>query len=287
MHHSVRARFVILCAVALFPGRALAEVTDSTRETPACEAKIDASPRDTKAPVRPLASDAESRRAAREALKREIASFGMVALVRASLDASPLAASPFHDASPAPVTSADAAHAQMWRGVIEDAVGAGDLRLSSTGDGVPPIVAASGNVVRTVGGGNGIDDVDTFAHRERQESHVTTAPERRDQSDGTGRVTVGERIQRIIRGNFGPFDACYERGLHDDPSLKGRVAVKVTIDGTGAVTTAVDAGSDLPDAAVVSCVVRSFATLAFPATGREITVVYPLTLRPAERGARE
>jgi hypothetical protein len=175
----------------------------------------------------------------------------------------------------------------MWRGVIEDAIGAGALRLTSTGDGVPASVRGSGSV-RTVGGGQGIADVDAFAHRGTlPATHAVTAPEHRDDSDGTGRVAVGERIQRIIRGNFGPFDVCYERGLEDDPSLEGRVAVKLTIDGAGAVTTAVDAGSDLPDAGVVACVVRSFATLAFPATGKEITVVYPLTLRPAEKRTRE
>jgi hypothetical protein len=278
MHVSIRTRVSIVCAVACFSGRAFAEVTNTTREIPEHESAIAAKARGTKAPPREPTSDAESRRA-REALKREIASFGMVALVKAALDAAPPATTWDRHASLA-------SHAAMWRGVIDDAVGTGELRLSSTGDGVPAAAGDASRNVRTIGGGEGVADVDAFAHQSLV-SHAPSAPERHDESDGTGRFTVGERIQRIIRGNFGPFDVCYERGLRDDPSLKGRVAVKLTIDGTGAVATVVDAGSDLPDARVVSCVVRSFATLAFPATGKVVTVVYPLTLRPADKRSGE
>ncbi|WP_437308052.1 AgmX/PglI C-terminal domain-containing protein [Sorangium sp. So ce388] len=90
-----------------------------------------------------------------------------------------------------------------------------------------------------------------------------------------------EVIQRIVRQSFGRFRLCYEEGLRRDASLQGRVAVHFTIDPSGAVANARDGGSDLPDGAVVSCVVRAFDALSFPAPeGGSVTVVYPLQFAP-------
>jgi hypothetical protein len=93
-----------------------------------------------------------------------------------------------------------------------------------------------------------------------------------------GTVTVRgdlptEVIQRIVRQNFGRFRLCYEVALRTNPTLDGRVSVKFVIDRTGAVTTASDGGSDLPDAGVVQCVVRSFSSLSFPSPSSGIVVV--------------
>ncbi|WP_438008204.1 AgmX/PglI C-terminal domain-containing protein [Sorangium sp. So ce321] len=90
-----------------------------------------------------------------------------------------------------------------------------------------------------------------------------------------------EVVQRIVRQSFGRFRLCYEEGLRRDARLQGRVAVHFTIDPSGAVANARDGGSDLPDAAVVSCVVRAFPALSFPAPeGGSIHVVYPLQFAP-------
>ncbi|WP_437779272.1 AgmX/PglI C-terminal domain-containing protein [Sorangium sp. So ce1097] len=95
-----------------------------------------------------------------------------------------------------------------------------------------------------------------------------------------------EVIQRIVRQNFGRFRLCYERGLQRSASLQGRIAVRFTIDRSGAVAKARDGGSDLPDGAVVSCVVRSFHALSFPAPeGGTVDVVYPLLLAPPDGAA--
>jgi hypothetical protein len=88
-------------------------------------------------------------------------------------------------------------------------------------------------------------------------------------------------IQRIVRQNFGRFRLCYESGLRTKPTLQGRVAVKFVIDETGAVKSAQDGGSDLPDPHVVSCVVRGFGNLSFPQPeGGVVTVVYPIIFDP-------
>ena len=102
-----------------------------------------------------------------------------------------------------------------------------------------------------------------------------------------GATTVNGRlapevIQRIVRQNFGRFRLCYEDGLRKNALLEGRIAVKFVIDGTGAVQSVVDGGSDLPDSSVVACVVRAFDSLAFPQPegGGIVTVVYPIILAP-------
>jgi hypothetical protein len=86
-----------------------------------------------------------------------------------------------------------------------------------------------------------------------------------------------EAVQRVVRANAGRYRACYEAGLARNPSLEGRVAVKFVIDRSGAVAVAQDGGSDLPDAGVVACVVRSVLGLSFPSPeGGVVTVTYPL-----------
>ena len=83
--------------------------------------------------------------------------------------------------------------------------------------------------------------------------------------------------------NHGRFRACYESGLAHNPALAGRVEVRFVIARDGAVTIANDTGSDLPDASVRQCIVRSFLTLSFPAPGDgAVTVTYPIALNASD-----
>jgi outer membrane biosynthesis protein TonB len=113
--------------------------------------------------------------------------------------------------------------------------------------------------------------------------HVPTAKmPRQGNPEINGRLPP-EVIQRIVRQNFGRFRNCYESSLRTNPSLQGRVAVKFVIGRDGAVTTASDGGSDLPDQSVIQCVTRSFTNLSFPSPeGGLVTVVYPLIFNPAD-----
>lgn len=98
----------------------------------------------------------------------------------------------------------------------------------------------------------------------------------------TGRLPK-EVVSRIVRQNFGRFRNCYEQGLRTNPLLKGRVLVKFVIDEKGLVRTAADGGSDLPEKAVVACVLRAFANLSFPAPeSGTVSVDYPLVFAPAD-----
>lgn len=93
-----------------------------------------------------------------------------------------------------------------------------------------------------------------------------------------------ELIQRTVRQNFGRFRLCYENGLRANPNLAGRVSVRFVIGRDGAVMSASNGGSDLPDAGVVSCVVSAFRGLQFQ-QGEDAsvaTVVYPIVFSPAK-----
>ncbi len=123
---------------------------------------------------------------------------------------------------------------------------------------------------------------------------TVTIPEDTRPSRGRGpRVRMGavsvsgrlppEVIQRIVRQNFGRFRLCYENGLRNNPNLQGRVGVRFVIGRDGAVSNVRNGGSDLPDGAVVSCVVRSFQSLNFPQPeGGIVTVVYPVMFSPGD-----
>jgi hypothetical protein len=91
-----------------------------------------------------------------------------------------------------------------------------------------------------------------------------------------------EVVARVVRQNQSHVTACYQNGLRSNPNLQGRVVVKFVIDPSGAVKTASDGGSDLPDPQVVQCIVRAVKdNLTFPQPeGGVVTVVYPLTLSP-------
>jgi hypothetical protein len=90
-----------------------------------------------------------------------------------------------------------------------------------------------------------------------------------------------EVIQAVVRAEYNRFRTCYREGLSRDPRLRGRVSARFTIQQSGLVARVGDAGSDLPDATVVSCVLNVFTTLRFPRpVGGTVAVVYPVMLEP-------
>ena len=216
----------------------------------------------------------------REALKREIASFGLVALVEASLrDDKPPARSEW-----APGHPRVAARADMWTASIDDAIGPGGLALSSTGDDPGPASGIALDRIASIGHGDGLDDVSAFdgGMGHVPGTHTPRAPMPRDASLARSRIPP-ETIQRVVHQSFGRLRICYESALRRAPRLAGRIAVKFTIDPTGAVSVASDGGSDLHDDGVVSCVVRGFASLTFPPfNSGVVTVIYPLAFTPGD-----
>jgi hypothetical protein len=110
-----------------------------------------------------------------------------------------------------------------------------------------------------------------------------------------GRTQVSGRlpwevVRRIVRKSYGDLRTCYEAGLVKSPSLKGHLTMKLVIDiapgppaelRSGVLTEAVKTDSDLPDAAMVDCVVGVFRRMEFPEPeSGSVTVLFPLSFAP-------
>ena len=194
-------------------------------------------------------------------------------------------------AAPDTLPADPAARGNMWGADIGDAFGAGGLGLSGIGEGGGGTGEGIGlGSIGTLGHGSGTGSGQGFGsgHGRLSGSHRTSPPSVRM---GAVRVTgpgtlPPEVIQRIVRQNFGRFRLCYENGLRQNPNLQGRVVTRFVIDRTGGIASVRNDGSDLPDAGVVNCIVRSFQGFSFPEPERgNVTVVFPIMLSPDGGGS--
>lgn len=221
---------------------------------------------------------------ARQAALREARDFGMIGLLNAGAAGDPNAPTAPWGRDTSSGMDDVSARGNMWGDEIGDAFGAGGLGLSGIGEGGGGRGEGIGlGNIGTLGHGAGTGSGQGFGagHGRLGGSHKTKAPSVR-----MGATTVNGRlppevIQRIVRQNFGRFRMCYEQGLSRNPNLEGRVGVRFVIGRDGAVSTAGNGGSDLPDKGVVSCVVSAFYGLSFPQPeGGIVTVVYPIMFSP-------
>jgi hypothetical protein len=221
---------------------------------------------------------------ARQAALREAAEFGIIGLLNAGAGGDPNAPTAPWGRDDSSGADSVSARGNMWGADIGDAFGAGGLGLSGIGEGGGGRGEGIGlGSIGTLGHGSGTGSGQGFGsgHGRLGGDHKTKPPQVR-----MGATTVSGRlppevIQRIVRQNFGRFRLCYENGLKNNPSLQGRVSVRFVIGRDGAVGSVGNGGSDLPDSAVVNCVVRSFSGLSFPQPeGGIVTVVYPISFAP-------
>jgi hypothetical protein len=173
---------------------------------------------------------------------------------------------------------------KMWGDAIGESFGVAGISLSGVGEGG----GGNGNTL-----GNVLDHVHTDAsmgmgygnaHGHLAGTHTSTIVCHLTYSTPISCTRMApEVIQRVVRTNEGRFRACYIDGLKRDPKLAGRVVTKFVIGRDGLVQTATDAGSDLPDARVVSCVAHAFTALEFPESPDGVaTVTYPFDMQPSE-----
>lgn len=88
------------------------------------------------------------------------------------------------------------------------------------------------------------------------------------------------KTQAIVRGHLPEIQRCYERGRMDDPDLKGRVTVRITISAIGAVSAARIDSSTLGNGGVEGCILNAVQTWKFPAPiGGSAVISYPFNLR--------
>ena len=86
-------------------------------------------------------------------------------------------------------------------------------------------------------------------------------------------------IRRSLLQNHGRVRACYKVGLAKNPKLFGHVKTRLTLETSGNVSKAEDAGSSLLDSAVVDCIVKAAPTF-FPKASDVVTITYTYSLRP-------
>jgi hypothetical protein len=86
-------------------------------------------------------------------------------------------------------------------------------------------------------------------------------------------------IRRLLLQSYGRYRRCYEAGLARDPALSGSVTTRFVIQKDGSISSQADAGSDLPDEAVVRCIVN-VPVGVMPRSEDVVTVIYTLALYP-------
>jgi hypothetical protein len=180
------------------------------------------------------------------------------------------------------------ANGNMWGDELGEASGTNGLYLSGIGEGGGGKFqgVGVGNISTIFSGSGTCDSGDcsglASSTGRLSKGHKVGSP----RLSGVGSSVSGrlppEVVQRVVRQNFGRFRMCYEQGLRNNPNLAGRVSIAFTIGRDGSVGSAQNAGSDLPDAAVVSCVQSSFRALSFPAPDAGIVkVTYPIAFSPS------
>lgn len=193
---------------------------------------------------------------------------------------------PEAEAKPTDAAKRKAPDGNTWGDEIGDTFGAGGLGLAGVGEGGGGKGEGIGlGSIGTLGKGAGTGTGQGFGsgHGRLGGAHAATTPTvRMGATQVTGKLPP-EVVQRIVRQNFGRFRLCYEQGLTRNPNLEGRVGVRFVIDEQGGVANATNAGSDLPDAGAVACVVAAFNGLSFPQPeGGKVTVVYPILFAPGD-----
>src|SRR5690606_9630248 len=204
---------------------------------------------------------------ARQAALREAAEFGMIGLLNTGAAGDPNAPTPPWGRETALGMGSVSAIGSTWGDEIGVAYGAGGLGLSGIGEGGGGRGEGIGlGSIGTLGHGAGTGTGQGFGagHGRLGGSHKTRAPKVRMGATSVSGRLPPEVIQRIVRQNYGRFRMCYEQGLSRNPNLEGRVAARFVIGRDGSVSNASIGGSDLPDSAVVSCVVSAFYGLSFP-----------------------
>ncbi len=223
---------------------------------------------------------------AKQAALQEAAQFGMIGLISTMGGGDPNAPTAPWGREESSGQDEKSARGNMFGDTIGDSFGAGGLGLSGVGEGGGG--RGEGIGLGNFGGlghgaGTGTGQGIGSGRGRLGGGHQVKAPRIREGATSVNGRLPPEVIQRIVRQNFGRFRLCYENGMRNNPNLQGRVTVKFVIDRSGAVAMTADGGSDIPDAAVVGCVVRGFGNLSFPQPeGGMVTVVYPIMFNPGD-----
>ena len=98
---------------------------------------------------------------------------------------------------------------------------------------------------------------------------------------GAGQFDQGQ-VTRRIRARRRAFQACYERSLRNNPTLRGKVTVQFSIQPTGTVSGARATENTTGDAGMASCVVGVVRRLRWNPgpEGGSVSYRYPFVFAP-------
>ncbi len=80
----------------------------------------------------------------------------------------------------------------------------------------------------------------------------------------TGHFADEKKVKHVLAQNHGAMKNCYERALRRDPSLRGRVMLKLVIGTNGKVSKAKVQNESLDDRAMNDCMEIHARTMVFP-----------------------
>lgn len=86
----------------------------------------------------------------------------------------------------------------------------------------------------------------------------------------------------VVHAAVVTFNRCYKDGLRTQPSLAGSVRITFAIEENGRVSNAVASQTDLPDPAVVTCLVGAVSALTFPPQSAKVLMTLPLRFQAPE-----
>ncbi len=185
-------------------------------------------------------------------------------------------------------SDAEESTGNMWGDQIGDSFGQGGLGLAGVGEGGGGRgegigIGSAGGIGHGAGTGTG-QGYGSGAGRLGGSGGSSRAKVQGATATSSGSGLPPEVIQRIVRQKLGVIRLCYEKAMTKDPTLGGKVAVKFTIDATGAVSAAAAADTTIPDAEMVTCVVGAVRGLSFPQpeNGGVMVVTYPFNFSPAD-----
>ncbi len=144
---------------------------------------------------------------------------------------------------------------------------------------------SNASVRRNIGrGGNSNADQIGSAGFARVESSVAGLQEEagRKVSSGSGPARTDEEIQIVFDRYKGRFDRIYTLRLRKDPTLRGRILLRLSIDPEGVVTSCTVENTDLASTELVAAIVEQASKINFgPKKGvPKTTILYPIDFLP-------
>lgn len=99
--------------------------------------------------------------------------------------------------------------------------------------------------------------------------------------DGLG-ASPHDPPEGVVHAAVVTFNRCYKDGIRTQPSLAGSVRITFAIEESGRVSNAVASQTDLPDPAVVTCLVGAVSALTFPPQSAKVLMTLPLRFQAPE-----